>query len=63
MKYKDYYQILGLPRDASAEDIKKVYRRLARKYHSDVSKAAQAEEHFKAVSEAYEAVSYTHLIA
>ncbi len=54
MKYKDYYQILGLPRDASAEDIKKVYRRLARKYHPDVSKEAQAEEHFKAVSEAYE---------
>ncbi|MCC9000894.1 MAG: DnaJ domain-containing protein, partial [Candidatus Contendobacter sp.] len=54
MKYKDYYQILGLTRDASAEDIKKVYRRLARKYHPDVSKEAQAEEHFKAFSEAYE---------
>ena len=54
MKYKDYYQILGLTRDASAEDIKKAYRRLARKYHPDVSKEAQAEEHFKAVSEAYE---------
>ncbi len=53
MKYKDYYQILGLPRDASAEDIKKVYRRLARKYHPDVNREAQAR-HFKAVSEAYE---------
>ena len=37
MKYKDYYKILGLARDASTDDIKKAYRRLARKYHPDVS--------------------------
>lgn len=54
MKYQDYYQILGVARDASIEDIKKAYRRLARKYHPDVSKESRAEEHFKEVSEAYE---------
>jgi curved DNA-binding protein len=54
MKYKDYYQILGVGRDASEEAIKKAYRRLARKYHPDVSKESGAEEHFKEVSEAYE---------
>jgi curved DNA-binding protein len=54
MKYRDYYQILGVARDASAEDIKKAYRRLARKYHPDVSKEANAEERFKEVAEAYE---------
>ncbi len=52
MKYKDYYEILGVARDASADDIKKVYRKLARKYHPDVSKEAQAEEKFKEVAEA-----------
>jgi len=54
MKYRDYYQILGVTRDASAEDIKKAYRRLARKYHPDVSKETGAEERFKEVAEAYE---------
>ncbi len=54
MEYKDYYQILGLKRDASAEEIKKAYRRLARKYHPDVSKEKNAEERFKEVGEAYE---------
>lgn len=54
MKYQDYYQILGVSRTASAEDIKKAYRRLARKYHPDVSKEAGAEERFKEVAEAYE---------
>ncbi|MBI5448433.1 MAG: DnaJ domain-containing protein [Gammaproteobacteria bacterium] len=54
MKYKDYYQILGVNRDASAEDIKKAYRRLARKYHPDVSKEKEAEERFKEVGEAYD---------
>ena len=54
MKYEDYYQTLGVNRDASQEDIKKSYRRLARKYHPDVSKEADAEDKFKAVGEAYE---------
>lgn len=54
MKYKDYYAILGVPRDAAVDDIKTAYRRLARKYHPDVSKEKNAEERFKEVSEAYE---------
>jgi curved DNA-binding protein len=54
MKYKDYYAILGVGRDASADDIKKSYRKLARKYHPDVSKEPNAEEKFKEMAEAYE---------
>jgi curved DNA-binding protein len=54
MKYKDYYAILGVGRDAGEDEIKKAYRRLARKYHPDVSKEKDAEERFKEVSEAYE---------
>ncbi|MGR8921156.1 MAG: DnaJ C-terminal domain-containing protein [Gammaproteobacteria bacterium] len=54
MRYKDYYDVLGVARDASADDIKRAYRRLARKYHPDVSQEADAEEHFKEVQEAYE---------
>lgn len=54
MEYKDYYKILGVSRDASQDDIKKAYRRLARKYHPDVSKEADAEDKFKEVGEAYE---------
>jgi curved DNA-binding protein len=54
MKYKDYYKILGVSRDAGADEIKKAYRRLARKYHPDVSKEKDAEEHFKDANEAYE---------
>lgn len=57
MEYKDYYQLLGVARDAPAEDIKKAYRRLARKFHPDVSKEPDAEARFKEVSEAYEALS------
>lgn len=53
MKYKDYYAILGIPRGASADDIKKAYRKLAHQYHPDVSKEAQAEERFKDIAEAY----------
>jgi len=54
MDYPDYYQILELNRKASADEIKKQYRRLARKYHPDVSKETHAEEKFKQVREAYE---------
>ena len=54
MEFKDYYKVLEVARDASADDIKKSYRKLARKFHPDVSKEPQAEEHFKQVQEAYE---------
>ena len=54
MEFKDYYQILGVPTDASQDVIKGAYRRLARKYHPDVSKEADAEQRFKDVGEAYE---------
>lgn len=54
MKYKDYYKIMGLDKKATAEEIKKAYRKLARKYHPDVSKEPNSEEKFKEVSEAYE---------
>src|SRR5579863_297447 len=54
MEYRDYYKILGLERAATAEQVKTAYRRLARKYHPDVSKEKNAEERFKEVQEAYE---------
>lgn len=54
MKFKDYYETLGLKRDASADDIKKTYRKLARKYHPDVSKLPDAEARFKEINEANE---------
>ncbi len=54
MEYHDYYKTLGLSRDASQEEIKKQYRRLARKYHPDVSKETDAEQKFKEIAEAYE---------
>lgn len=52
--YKDYYEILGVKRDASQQDIDRAYRKLARKYHPDVSKEADAEAKFKELGEAYE---------
>jgi len=54
MEYRDYYKILGMARTATADEIKKAYRRLARKFHPDVSKEANAEQKFKEVQEAYE---------
>ena len=54
MEFKDYYQILGVARDASADDVKHAYRRLARKYHPDLNKEPDAEARFKEVGEAYE---------
>jgi curved DNA-binding protein CbpA len=54
MDFKDYYATLGVSREASADEIKRAYRKLARKYHPDVSKEPDAEARFKEVGEAYE---------
>jgi curved DNA-binding protein len=56
MQFKDYYDALGVKADASDAEIKSAYRKLARKYHPDVSKETGAEEKFKAINEAYEAL-------
>lgn len=57
MAKRDYYEVLGVSRDASDDEIKKAYRSLAKKYHPDVSTEANAEEKFKEVNEAYECLS------
>lgn len=57
MSDRDYYEILGVPRSASVDDIKKAYRRMARQYHPDVSKEAGAEQKFKSINEAYSVLS------
>jgi curved DNA-binding protein len=54
MDFKDYYEIMGVTRDATQDEIKRAYRKLARKFHPDVSKEADAEARFKEVGEAYE---------
>jgi curved DNA-binding protein len=59
MEYKDYYKIMGLDKKASQDDIKRAYRKLARKYHPDVSKQADAEAKFKELGEAYEVLKDT----
>lgn len=57
MAKRDYYEVLGVTKDADAEQIKKAYRQLAKKYHPDINKEADAEEKFKEVNEAYEVLS------
>jgi molecular chaperone DnaJ len=57
MAQRDYYEILGVPRNASKDELKSAFRRLARQYHPDVNKSADAEERFKEINEAYAVLS------
>ncbi|KHD07672.1 cytochrome C biogenesis protein [Candidatus Thiomargarita nelsonii] len=57
MEYQDFYKTLGVSRDATQDEIKRAYRKLARKYHPDVSKESNAEQRFKEVGEAYQVLS------
>lgn len=57
MSERDYYEVLGVPRNATAEELKSAFRRLARQFHPDVNKAADAEERFKEINEAYAVLS------
>lgn len=57
VKFRDYYEILGVARNVDAESLKKVYRKLARKYHPDINKTPEAETKFKEIAEAYEVLS------
>ena len=61
MQYQDYYQTLGIARGASQDEVKRAYRKLARKYHPDISKEPDAEARFKDVGEAYEVRTSVHL--
>ena len=54
VKFQDYYQTLGMKRDASQEEIQRAYRKLARQYHPDMNKSDEAPDKFKQISEAYE---------
>ncbi|WP_372796172.1 DnaJ C-terminal domain-containing protein [Pontiella sp.] len=59
VKYKDYYEVLGVPRNAGAAAIKKAYRKLAREYHPDINKQPDAQKRFQEISEAYEVLGDT----
>src|SRR5208283_644502 len=54
VKYRDYYEILGIKREVAQDEVQRAYRKLARKYHPDVNKASDAEDKFKEINEAYE---------
>ena len=57
MAKRDYYEVLGVSKGATADELKKAYRKLSKKYHPDINKEADAEDKFKEISEAYEILS------